>query len=62
MDKKLDFMQSSIFMLGTVVVHVCQMKEQERTLKILRIISKKGKFIEEAKHTVEKCARQGKGL
>ena len=56
MDKKLDFIQSSIFMLGTVMVHVCQMKEQERT--ILRIISKKGKFIEEAQHTVEKCPRQ----
>ena len=40
------------------MVHVCQMKEQERMLKILRIMSKKGKFIEEAKHAVEKCARQ----
>ena len=46
MDKKCDFIQSSIFMLGTVIVHVCQMKEQERTM--LRIISKKVKLIEEA--------------
>ena len=62
MDKKPDFIQSSIFMLRTVVVHVCQMKKQERTLKILCIMSKKGKFIEEAKHAVEKCSRQVKGL
>ena len=62
MDKKPGFIQSSIFMLGTVIVHVCQMKEQERTLKILRIISKKAKFIEEAKHAVGECASEVKDL
>ena len=62
MHKNPDFIQSSTFMLGTITVHVCQMKEQERMQKILRIISKKEKFIEEAKHAVEKCARQVRDL